>query len=150
MMVAMGNLNQKELAEALGVTTGAVSQWNKGRSKIDLEHLVTVSKLSGTSLHWLAFGEGPQKLDSKVEDKRISLEEVFDQKIEEIVERKLRRMIMEIQFESLVPTDVPIVRIPVPILDAVAGGAADEPFRIKSSDDDTSSSDRRSERRKTG
>lgn len=58
---ALGVKNLTEVAERLGLTTGAVSQW-KTTGKISLDTLIKVSELSGVSIHWLVTGKGEKKI----------------------------------------------------------------------------------------
>lgn len=40
-------ISQKDFAEALGVTQGAVSHWEQGRRKPGIDDLVAIAKLLG-------------------------------------------------------------------------------------------------------
>lgn len=50
-----------EVAELLGLTTGAVSQW-KTTGKISLATLIKTSEMSHVSIHWLVTGEGSKEI----------------------------------------------------------------------------------------
>lgn len=60
---AVGMQKAADIAKALGVTPGAVSQW-KIRGNISLENLSAVSLLTGVSIHWLITGEGEKLIRS--------------------------------------------------------------------------------------
>lgn len=44
------NMSQKELADKLGVTQGAISQWENGISTPRIEKLIELAKLLGCSI----------------------------------------------------------------------------------------------------
>lgn len=54
-------LTLNALAEAIGVTTSAVSQWEQGRSGIDLARAMKLASTLGVSLQWLVEGDGPME-----------------------------------------------------------------------------------------
>lgn len=60
-------LSQRALAQSLGVTRTAVSQWEApGGSQPRQEHLRQLSVLSGVSFEWLATGRGLMAHDELV------------------------------------------------------------------------------------
>lgn len=50
------NMTQKQLAEAVGVTQGAVTQWEKGATNPKIETLVVMAKLFDCTLEDLVKG----------------------------------------------------------------------------------------------
>ena len=50
------HMTQQQLADAVGVTQGAVNQWEKGVTKPKIETLVAMSKLFGCTLEDLVKG----------------------------------------------------------------------------------------------
>jgi DNA-binding XRE family transcriptional regulator len=50
------NMTQKQLAEAVGVTQGAVNQWEKGATNPKIETLVVMAKLFDCTLEDLVKG----------------------------------------------------------------------------------------------
>ena len=57
--------NQPELGKIIGVTKGAISQWEKGDVKnLKNHHLFSLSKATGYSAEWIATGNGPRLVSS--------------------------------------------------------------------------------------
>jgi plasmid maintenance system antidote protein VapI len=52
-------LTQKQVAEAIGVTPQSVNKWIK-EGKISRDHLMDLSRATGSTFTWLATGEGAQ------------------------------------------------------------------------------------------
>lgn len=53
------HLTQQQLATKLGVTKGAVSQWERGNTKnLKLAHLFKLSDALDVAARWLAIGDG--------------------------------------------------------------------------------------------
>lgn len=55
------NMTQQQLADAVGVTQGAVNQWEKGATKPKLETLVAMAKLFDCTLEDLIKEAKPWK-----------------------------------------------------------------------------------------
>jgi antitoxin CcdA len=56
---AKRGFTQRELADRLNITVGAVGQWEIGRSGPKTEHLVALSDALGVSVDWLSGGREP-------------------------------------------------------------------------------------------
>jgi len=54
-------LTQNDVARELGVTFGAVSQWERGSTSPKGTHLVNLSKLYSVRPAWLSSGKGPKE-----------------------------------------------------------------------------------------
>ncbi len=55
-------MSASELARAVGVTSAAVSRWEKGQVKnLRMEHLFTIARLLDINPEWLATGRGHKK-----------------------------------------------------------------------------------------
>lgn len=54
----MRNVSQKELAERLGISPSAVSNWTKGKNTPDIENLVAICKILNISVNELLGEEG--------------------------------------------------------------------------------------------
>jgi transcriptional regulator with XRE-family HTH domain len=55
-------LTQAEVARRVGVTPGAVSQWETGTSaNIRQDHLLALCEALGVAVPWLVRGEGPMR-----------------------------------------------------------------------------------------
>lgn len=55
--------NVAEMAEKVGLKVQALYKWQKGTIP-SLDTLVKISDLTGSSIHWLVTGEGPQKVEA--------------------------------------------------------------------------------------
>lgn len=54
-------LSQQRLADLLGVTKAAISQWeNSATKQIKYENLIALEKITGFSAQWLSTGRGPR------------------------------------------------------------------------------------------
>lgn len=60
----LGFENQDDLAEELGVTRGAVSNWEQGRG-IKKAYLLRLAKLGNTSVEWIETGKGDAPADGR-------------------------------------------------------------------------------------
>lgn len=49
-------LNQKEMAESLGITPGALNKIEKGKQRLDAEHSLILWQKYGVPLQWLLGG----------------------------------------------------------------------------------------------
>lgn len=64
------HITQDKLAEMLGLSGKAViSNWEKGQNEPSVHNLVTITKLSKTSIKWLLTGEGSPLLKDYKKDK---------------------------------------------------------------------------------
>lgn len=63
-------LSQAQMARKLGLTQGAVSQWESGRTRPDAEQLVQISKLFQVPLDYFASESPGRDLDGVVEMRR--------------------------------------------------------------------------------
>lgn len=83
-----------KVAEITGISKTAVGLWDKGEmpGKESLQNLARISELSGTSLHWLLTGEGEKEIDPQ---KTISFDEIFENKIREIVQEEVAKQIQK-------------------------------------------------------
>ena len=57
--IKSAGLTQKQVAEAIGVTPQSVNKWIK-EGKISRDHLMDLSRATGSTFTWLATGEGAQ------------------------------------------------------------------------------------------
>jgi len=53
-------LTLQKIADELGVTISAVSQWEQGRTSLDLARAMKLAALLKVSLQWLVEGDGPK------------------------------------------------------------------------------------------
>jgi transcriptional regulator with XRE-family HTH domain len=87
------NMSQHDLALKIGVTAGAVGQWELGITKPKLETLtMTLPKLLGVSRDWLQFGDEARKatmLQTDFEEKAIRLMRRLTNEEREFVMRTL-------------------------------------------------------------
>jgi len=63
-------LSQHQMARKLGVTQGAVSQWESGRTRPDTDQLIQMSKLFQVSMDYFASESPERDLDGVVEMRR--------------------------------------------------------------------------------
>lgn len=58
-------LSQESLGRQVGVTKGAVSQWESGNTKnLRLDNLFNIENATGFCAKWIAIGEGPERVSS--------------------------------------------------------------------------------------
>lgn len=55
-------LDQKDIAEAAGVSRPLVSRWERDLAVPDLKQAVAIAELTGTSLVWIAGLDQPERL----------------------------------------------------------------------------------------
>lgn len=61
--------NQPKLAKIIGVTKGAISQWEKENvQNLKNHHLFALSKATGYSAEWIATGEGAKLISTDTQD----------------------------------------------------------------------------------
>lgn len=70
-----GGVTQKAFAEALNVSSSAVSKWESGQNEPDMETMLKIARYYGISLEVLLDG-----VQEKAEDKSISIDENADSK----------------------------------------------------------------------
>ena len=58
-------LTMRALADALGVTSSIVSDWEAGKAEIRKPNAMALELLYGVSWRWLMTGEGPMRVESK-------------------------------------------------------------------------------------
>lgn len=58
-------MNQKNLTSAIGLSSSAFTEWNRGKAKPGLKQLVKVSQYFNVSLDWLVFGDNAPDNDLK-------------------------------------------------------------------------------------
>lgn len=59
-------MNQKNLTSAIGLSSSAFTEWNRGKAKPGLKQLVKVSQYFNVSLDWIVFGD--ETPDNKLEN----------------------------------------------------------------------------------
>lgn len=69
-------VTQTALAKAVGVTPGAVSQWENGTTEPNLSVIPKLAHALGVSPGWLAFGEDGPELINPATDRKLTDEEV--------------------------------------------------------------------------
>lgn len=79
--------NQTELAKAVHVTQGAVSQWEKGLTRPDTEQLIAISQFLGISIDELTAGMVVVETEQKI-DKRKSAQQIID-KLPQLTDEQL-------------------------------------------------------------
>ncbi len=52
-------LSQSDLAEALDVTKGAISQWETGQTDLSITRLDAIARVLAVEVEWLRAGKGP-------------------------------------------------------------------------------------------
>jgi RNA polymerase primary sigma factor len=78
--IARKGLTQQQLAEELGVSQAAVSQWTTGRKEPGRENLSRIARALGATRDWLAYGQGSEPmpdLDEQREEYQRSVSWVF-------------------------------------------------------------------------
>lgn len=55
-------MKQKDVAEAFGISSQAVSQWEAGRTRPDSQRLTSLARLFGVRLEWLLSDAGPMAI----------------------------------------------------------------------------------------
>jgi transcriptional regulator with XRE-family HTH domain len=70
-------LRQHQVAEHLDVSLGAVSQWEQGKTRPNMNHLVSLAKLLDVSLDWLLSGtestKEPQRASYDAKESKASM-----------------------------------------------------------------------------
>lgn len=78
-------LNQTELGKRVGVTKGAVSQWENGNiNNLRMANLFAIEDATGFRARWIALGQGP----ARVTERALSPVE-FDSALEELTSADL-------------------------------------------------------------
>ena len=85
----MLDMSQTELADKLGVSQKAISQWERGERDIPTAILLKLHELTGVNLHWLLTGEGepfthPTEEDKELEELIKSIPSQYREHIKEI------------------------------------------------------------------
>ena len=58
-------LSQEKLGKRIGVSKGAISQWENGDVKnLKMENLFALEDATGFSARWIALEQGPERVDS--------------------------------------------------------------------------------------
>ena len=69
-------LSQETLAEILGISRQAVSKWETGESKPDLDNLISLCKVLGIGLEYLCFGTELNANDTKLKNKTVNMKRI--------------------------------------------------------------------------
>lgn len=86
---AAAGLTQSTFARKIGVTKGAVSQWENGNTKnLRLPNLFAIEDATGFSARWIALEEGPVR----VADPPVSADE-FDRGLDQLGEGDLAALL---------------------------------------------------------
>ena len=85
----MLEMSQADLANKLGVSQKAISQWERGERDIPTTMLLKLHELTGVNLHWLLTGEGepfahPTQEDEEFEQLIKSIPHQYREQIKEI------------------------------------------------------------------
>src|SRR5258708_3556744 len=107
---AYSTTKASDVAKKLGKSRSSVSQWKKGENAPELSTLIEISRQTGTSLHWIVFGVGPQKLDAAQQDRAAltdSTAEILNERIASIARNygKLTRDQRELVMHNLLVLD---------------------------------------------
>ena len=100
------NINQNQLAQAMGVSRQAVSKWENGRSTPDPLKLIQLAELLGTDVEYLSTGRQsvptrPPVVLTKVET--VEVEKIVEKPVIQVIEKIVERPVE-------VPVEVPVVR----------------------------------------
>ena len=67
-------LSQEQVAETLGLSRQAISKWESGQGKPDIENIIKLSELYHVSTDYILLGIEKKSLSSKPEKERLSAE----------------------------------------------------------------------------
>ena len=96
------NLSKKQLADKLGVSSSAISQYESSsyfQTEPSVKNLIKLSKILGVSAEWLMTGRGMQEIESFLINEKISY--LSDKKVITLSEQEKEILII---FEKLPKT----------------------------------------------
>jgi len=64
-LITAGFSSLRELAREIGISESAIRKWQKGETEPTLGNLVTLSRLGGVNVEWLATGQGPMRKEER-------------------------------------------------------------------------------------
>ena len=79
-------ISQEELGAQMGVSRGAVANWESGTNTPDLSNLSKLARVSGLAFEWLATGRGDRLYFGRVPESSIQYAEI-DPLLKQIMER---------------------------------------------------------------